>query len=221
MGARKANLLIGHSTARLPFMGQQRLREIKKAATRDALARAAFDLALECGLDGFVVDDVVSRAGYSRRTFANHYSCKEQAVVSVLFGGVVAATSGITESPKEMPPLDALEAVMRTQLSAERFAKLRSLVALSRRYPVLNPYLLAALGQIQDSARAALSQLANARYPDNYVPILLGAAYGSLSPLFDGDLDVLLPGQYSAGAAGAMDFDEFLDTVFGYLRNGF
>lgn len=202
-------------------MGEPGLRERKKAATRDALARAAFELAAEFGLDGFVVDDVVSRAGYSRRTFANHYSCKEQAVVSVLFLGVDATAAGISESPKGTALLDALEAVMRTQLGAERFAKLRTLIALSRSYPALEPYLLAALRQIQESGRTALRQLADARYSDPYVPVLLGAAYGSLSPLFDGDLDVLLPGQSAAGSAEAMDFDDFLDTIFGYLRNGF
>ena len=50
--------------------GGQGLRDVKREATARALAQAAFDLAVERGLDGFTTDDIVSRAGYSRRTFA-------------------------------------------------------------------------------------------------------------------------------------------------------
>src|SRR5690625_2767979 len=59
------------------------LRHIKREATANKLADAAFELALEKGLDGFVVEDIVRQAGYSRRTFSNYYSCKEEAVVGV------------------------------------------------------------------------------------------------------------------------------------------
>ncbi len=38
------------------------LREAKRNATAHSLAQAAFDLARECGLDGFTIDDVAARA---------------------------------------------------------------------------------------------------------------------------------------------------------------
>ena len=44
-------------------------------------------LAVERGMDGFIVDDVVQQAGYSRRTFANYFSCKEEAVAAYFMGG--------------------------------------------------------------------------------------------------------------------------------------
>lgn len=44
------------------------LRDKKKEATAYALSQSAFELALELGMDGFIVDDVVQKAGYSRRT---------------------------------------------------------------------------------------------------------------------------------------------------------
>lgn len=42
-------------------MIKQTLRDFKKEATEKALAEAAFELALEHGLDGFVVEDIVQK----------------------------------------------------------------------------------------------------------------------------------------------------------------
>ena len=69
------------------------LREKKRRATAHALAQAAFDLALERGVDGFTIDEVATRAGYSRRTFANHYAGKEEAIAAV------ATVLALTTSP--------------------------------------------------------------------------------------------------------------------------
>ena len=66
-------------------MTESSLRERKKIATARDLALAAFELALEHGLGEATVEDVAERAGYSRRTFANHFSCKQEAVVEGFF----------------------------------------------------------------------------------------------------------------------------------------
>ncbi len=58
------------------------LRETKRRTTARALAQAAFDLAVERGVDSFTIDEVAARAGYSRRTFANHYAGKEEGELS-------------------------------------------------------------------------------------------------------------------------------------------
>src|SRR5690606_20653021 len=99
LDARSANLHFGHYCALgnvvlslsgyfIPIrivggdarMDKPSLRAIKREATAQAIAEAAFALARERGLDGFVVDDIVQLAGFSRRTFANYYACKEEAV---------------------------------------------------------------------------------------------------------------------------------------------
>ena len=69
-------------------MSENTLRDKKKQATRQALAEAAFNLALESGVDGFVVEDIVTKAGYSRRTFANYFTCKEEAIAAPVNPGV-------------------------------------------------------------------------------------------------------------------------------------
>lgn len=59
------------------------LRERKKVATREALCRAAMELAIQRGFDGFTIEDIADAVEVSRRTFSNYFSSKEDAL---LFG---------------------------------------------------------------------------------------------------------------------------------------
>lgn len=204
-------------------MMKQSLRDTKREATAHALADAAFELALERGLDGFVVDDIVHRAGYSRRTFANHFSCKEEAVATaaVSFKGIHEAEELITGMTEISSPLDFLYRLMKMQLTAETLRKLRELVSLAKRHPTLEPYILSVLRSLQMAALEVLSDFSHGRYPEGYTHLLVGAVYGAVLPLLDGSLNVLLPGQSTDQAPEAMTFEQYLDTMFGYLRSGF
>ncbi|MDQ8735589.1 TetR/AcrR family transcriptional regulator [Paenibacillus sp. LHD-38] len=205
------------------MMNKQSLRDIKREATANALAEAAFALALEKGMDGFVVEDVVQYAGYSRRTFANHYSCKEEAVASaaLIFKGADEIEDWIARLNEDISPLEILYHLMKMQLTAEHFVKLQQLVSLSKQYPSLEPYILSGLRRLQISAQETLSGLSHGRYPEGYIHLLVGAVYGAVLPLLDGSLNVLLPGQSAAETPEAITLDHYLDTMFGYLRNGF
>lgn len=55
-------------------------RERKKQATRDALADAAWKLAMEVGPENVRVDDIAAAAGVSARTFNNYFSSREEAI---------------------------------------------------------------------------------------------------------------------------------------------
>jgi AcrR family transcriptional regulator len=59
----------------------QTLRERKKAATADALHRAAMRLAIERGLSEVTVEAIVEAADVSRRTFSNYFANKEDALL--------------------------------------------------------------------------------------------------------------------------------------------
>ena len=132
------------------------LRDLKREATGQALAQAAFELTRERGLFGFVTADVVERAGYSRRTFANHFSCKEEAVASVAFGGVDDASAILAGLPADLPLLDALLAVMRDQLTADTLVRMRELMAMARQYPTLEPYVLGVQQRMRHTAQELL-----------------------------------------------------------------
>ncbi len=195
------------------------LRDLKREATAQALAQAAFELTREHGLFGFVTADVVERAGYSRRTFANHFSCKEEAVASVAFGGVDDASAILTALPADLPLLDALLAVMRDQLTADTLVRMRELMAMARQYPTLEPYVLGVQQRMRHTAQELLGSVAGARYPTVYVPLLFGAVYGAVMAALEGTLDVHLDGDDESTAA-SMDYGSFLDLTFDYLRHG-
>jgi AcrR family transcriptional regulator len=219
--AQTALLLIGQQWGNLNPMPERGLREIKKEATARALAESAFELASERGMDGFGIADVVQRAGYARRTFANHFSCKEEAVAAALFAGADTVAAFVAELPEDTSLLDALHELLRSQLSAEMFERVRELTSLCQRYPALEPHVLAAVRHMRQASPEAWSEFTRGRYSDQYVQVLFAAVCGTISLLFDGSLDVLPPGHSATGGAGALTFEGFLDTTFDYLRTGF
>lgn len=195
------------------------LRDLKREATGQTLAVAAFELTRERGLFGFVTADVVDRAGYSRRTFANHFSCKEEAVASVAFGRVDDVSEILTNLPADLPLLDALLAVMREQFTEDTLLTMRELMTMARQYPTLEPYVLGVQQRMRHTAQELLGSVAGDRYPSIYVPLLFGAVYGAVMAALEGTLDVHLSGESDLSSA-AMDYSSFLDLTFDYLRNG-
>ncbi|SDP17966.1 DNA-binding transcriptional regulator, AcrR family [Pedococcus dokdonensis] len=195
------------------------LRDIKREATSQALAKAAFELTRERGLFGFVTTDVVERAGYSRRTFANHFSCKEEAVASVAFGAVDDISAILAGLPADLPLLDALLAVMREQFTAGTLVRMRELMAMARQYPTLEPHVLGVQQRMRQTAQELLESVAGDRYPAIYVPLLFGAVYGAVMAALEGSLDVHLGGESELSPL-SMDYGSFLDLTFDYLRHG-
>src|SRR5690625_1090706 len=167
---------------------QTSLRDIKKEKTTNDLAEAAFELALERGLDGFVVEDIAQRAGYSRRTFANHFSCTEEAVVTIALSqkGASKVADFILEIHENTPPIDILYELMKMQFTTNLLKKLRQLVSLSKRYPTLEPYILSVFQHYQEEAVKVVRHLSHGRYADEYPYLLAGAVYGAVLPLLDG-----------------------------------
>lgn len=202
------------------------LREAKRRATARALAQAAFDLACERGLDGFTIDEVAAQAGYSRRTFANHFSGKEEAVVAV---AIERVRHGLDTAPEEkLPLIDWLQSVARAQLSDGLLVTLRDLRVLAERHPQLRPYLLDVHRLIRESARDAVLARVDGRASRAYAHLLVGAAYGALTCVLDGHIPVRLAGtappappSETDDQEGPMTLDDFVDLTFTHLREGF
>ncbi|WFR61286.1 hypothetical protein P9222_22865 [Paenibacillus amylolyticus] len=76
---------------------------------------------------------------------------------------------------------------------------------------------------MQTQAQDTLLDLSNGKYDEIYTYLLINALYGTILPLIDGRLNVLLPGQVITEDTkpGAMTFDQFLETTFSHLRAGF
>lgn len=199
------------------------LRDKKKEATGFALSEAAFELALERGMEGFIVDDVVQKAGFSRRTFANYFSCKEEAVAEYFIGNASKEDDKmlLRDLPPDATPLDALNSLLKLQFTSEFLRKLRQFVSLSNQYPSLEPYILSVFRRLQIAAQELLEQFSHGRYSDGYTHLLAGAVYGAFVPIMDGRLNVLLPGEMQEDGSDAVSFDQYLNSMFAYLRNGF
>ncbi|MEJ8305852.1 TetR/AcrR family transcriptional regulator [Saccharibacillus sacchari] len=209
-------------------MNKQSLRDMKKEETWHVLARTSFELALEKGLDGFTIEDVVQRAHYSRRTFANHFSCKEEAVAMAVVS--LSSVNGEeqrenvlkeVDSIPESSPVEALQHWLRMNFTANLLRKLRELVTLSKSYPTLEPYVLNVLHRLQDAAHIELKRVCGERYPQGYPHLLAGAVFGAVLSILEGEIKVRLPGEESREEADAITFDAFLEMTFGYLKNGF
>ncbi|WP_336785163.1 TetR/AcrR family transcriptional regulator [Paenibacillus sp. MMO-177] len=204
-------------------MNKQSLREIKREATANALAEAAFDLAMERGMDNFVVEDIVQRAGYSRRTFANHFSCKEEAVVmgASAFNDVNEVQQLIESLTENTTPLEVMEHLVRMELTAGLFQKTRQLVKLSKQHPTLEPYILSALHSHQGLAEQLLLDLFEDNYAKGYIQLLVGASYGAALPMLYGSSSIRFPGQSGDEPPDSISLDQYLDDMFGYLKKGF
>ncbi len=199
------------------------LRLVKKEATERALAHAAFELAQERGLDGMVIDDVVERAGYSRRTFANHFTCKEEAVAMAVFPyhGVEEFTALLDALPEGTTPLDIMFQFLTMQVTLDFLGRMRQLMVLSGTYRTLEPYLLVLLRRLETELEAVLSEIFPDQYPPGYHHLLTGAVSEALLPVVDGTVPVQIPGDPPTSPTDAISYDEYLKTMFSYLRHGF
>lgn len=201
----------------------QSLRRKKKEATASAMSEAAFQLAMERGLDGFVVEDIVQKAGYSRRTFANHFSCKEEAVVMAaeVIHGHDEYIDMIHRLPEDSVPLEVMYQFIKMQLTEGVLRRVHQILELSKTNPSLVPYTLTMLNRLQAAAQETLDELFKDRYPLGYSHILAGSVCAIILPMLDGSLKVQLPGVPSNENDSVVTFDEYIDSAFNYLRHGF
>jgi AcrR family transcriptional regulator len=107
------------------------LRERKKLETKQALALAAMQLAVERGLENVRVEDITDRVNVSRRTFTNYFSCKEEAIASLSAARFTQAVQALGDRPASEPLADSLAEVFAAeheaaaQLGRERVAPIR------------------------------------------------------------------------------------------------
>lgn len=199
------------------FMTEIGLREKKRLAVAHELAQAAFDLAIEHGVDGFTIDDVTTRAGYARRTFANHYSCKEEAVTALALEQLRAGVASMPPQPTGTPLIGWVRALAKHQMSNGLFDLLVQLAALARRHPSLEPHLSNVFLQIRREATALIQARVGGRAKPFAVSILVAAAYGALTLILDGAAADAARSRPGDGAANPF----ILDAIFDQLESGF
>lgn len=94
------------------------LRELKKRQSRIAMHRAALELVSEHGLAGVTVEAIAQRAGVSTRTFFNHWSTKESAIIGVLSSEDDEIAERLRHLAEDQGPQQALRSVLREAISS-------------------------------------------------------------------------------------------------------
>ena len=153
------------------------LRERKKLATKQALALAALQLAVQRGLENVRVEDITDAVNVSRRTFTNYFSCKEEAIASLntaRFTQAVEALRGRAGEPLKdsLAEVFAGEHEAATQLGPERIAQIRMMMT----SPALQGEALKALVQTEGPLAKAIAERTGADPQSDLRPHVLAAA---------------------------------------------
>jgi len=198
------------------------LRERKKIATGRELALAALDLTLERGLAETTVEDIVEHVGYSRRTFANHFTCKQEAVVDGFFLRLGMPSARFAAVPGDLPAAADVSAPLRIDAVIDAAADAyeavftaagSSLVAdfghLLHSEPTLAPYVHQTVFAVRREARA---RLVDAGMPPRRAALLLGALLGVGGVVIEELLE---------GDAGPDDVAALLAEGLAHVRRGF
>lgn len=189
-------------------MRERSHRDWKRQQTSHALARAAFDLTRERGLEGYTIDDVVRHVGVSRRTFANYFSCKEEAVTALALEQLYEGIDSTPEVPADAALLDWVKNLALHQLSGGMLELLFQLRDLAETDPALRPYLENVHAQIRRTAQQVVGERAGNSVSKLTSHIIVGAAYGALSSLIEGAVS-------PPNSPG-----DFIEKVFSRLRSG-
>jgi AcrR family transcriptional regulator len=158
------------------------LRERKNARTREAIERAALELALEQGFDRTTVDQIAARADVSPRTVFVRYPTKD----AIVFGDPEASAAGFErwlagfEDWLDDADGDLVERLVDYVAARTEAARAQSeLEQLRRRALLGDPYLRRALRGLLDTAEQAIAErLAEslALPPDDSGPKVFAAA---------------------------------------------
>ena len=209
---------MGNHLSTLPLVSVTSLRERKKRTTSEELAAAAYALVREAGPD-ITIDDIAERAGYSRRTFANHFTCKQEAVVEGFFLriGLPAATADLPDDTEITPLADAIdlaEHVVARILAPPVLTELRAFGEVVARTESLRPYLLDGVQRLRTTGR--LARLTEA-LPEETLDLIFGATVGMVAAVLERAMGC---------APGGPDPDPremtaLLTRAFDHLRRGF
>ncbi len=153
------------------------LRERKKLATKQALALAAMQLAVQRGLENVRVEDITDAVNVSRRTFTNYFSCKEEAIASLNTARFTQAVEALRGPAGEsladsLAEVFAAEHEAATQLGPERIAQIRMMMT----SPALQGEALKALVQTEGPLAKAIAERTGADPQSDLRPHVLAAA---------------------------------------------
>jgi AcrR family transcriptional regulator len=186
------------------------LRERKKLDTRRALAAATLRLALQHGLSAVTVEQIAAEAGVSYRTFFNHFTGKEDALLRPDEPGERGFAGHLAAVDPELAPLSAARAALRTLLAgldADRTAWHQRLSVIAAE-PDLMPRLAERAASDEREMAEAIAARTGLDADVDLYPGLLAAVLGCA-------VRVTLTRWHARGGAEPLDqlFDEAVDAL--------
>jgi AcrR family transcriptional regulator len=155
-----------------PVLGR---RERKKLATRAAVREAALRLSVRHGVENVTVEQIAAEADIALRTFFNHFSSKEDAVVAASAAGADALIAAFRARPRTESVLQALRGavlVVMDDSDATSHDHLKAL-RLIRTAPSLVPHQLAILAAEEKALAEAITERLD---PADATPSAVGAS---------------------------------------------
>lgn len=197
------------------------LRDLKKAATAHDLAATALALVRERGYDAVTIDQIAERAGYSRRTFANHFGGKAEAVVDGFLERLQPSPLDEASVPRSFSELiDGTEAFIGSMFEGPALDDLRDFVVIVREHPVVESTAHARLQALRGSATLRLLAGRFGETPSMlYISAVIGLLGGALHILNDELGEPCGPPDLTPQVRARLR--ALMTEAFGYLRHGF
>lgn len=189
----------GHAT--------ESLRERKKRATREALAKTARRLFAERGFEAVTVAEIAVAAGVSEKTVFNHFATKEDLVFAGGDTGTARLLAALAERPPGTSVLDVFRASTERMLDVVAGGETEdSLVVprIVRGSPVLQERMTVAWQREVDAIAAAFAEATGAQDGDLVPAIVARTLAWTLISIFRETFAGLLAGEDPAQLAARM-----------------
>jgi AcrR family transcriptional regulator len=198
----------------LVAVAERGLRERKKAGTREALAAATLRLAVEHGWEQVTVEAITAAADVSYRTFFNHFSAKEEALLVPAGPDQPRLSARLRAQPPGTAVLDAVRAALHEELAElERDpAALRDRMTVVLATPSLIPRLVEMGSADEREMAQAIAERTGQDVEADLYPALLAAVVSAAVRV------TLWRWQQLGGTTGLVTVvDEALDALAGGL----
>ncbi|WP_326691615.1 MULTISPECIES: TetR family transcriptional regulator [unclassified Streptomyces] len=186
------------------------LAQRKRQLVSDELTEAALQLLASKGYEAVTVDEIVSAAGVSRRTFFRYFASKEDVVVRFLTDMGAGMRAELAARPAGEPPSVALPHAVRVPLAtcAEHGDRALRVVRLILRTPALHAHFLERQVRWRDDLAEELAhRLGLASDTDLYPRLAAGTALTAFGTVLE---------RWS-GSDGALDPAELTDRAFAVI----
>jgi len=155
------------------------LRDRKKLATRHTLSSAAFELAMERGLENVTIEDITTRADVALRTFSNYFASKYEAICAIGADRARRIGASLLERPADEPLWEALtSAVLQHYEGTDQALGRESMTAIGLvvTSPAMRGEYLKVNFEMQDALATAIAERTGVDpLTDMYPQILAGA----------------------------------------------